>query len=83
MVGTAAVVGYATLGAAYRHHRRSTPLALLTLGLLFIIQFYAVTAVAFGEVNPTLLTPEPIWNPLQWNMGWLNETLQRLRPGGG
>jgi spermidine/putrescine transport system permease protein len=52
------------------------------LVLLFIIPFYAVTAVAFGQVNPTLLTPEPIWNPLQWNMGWLNETLQRLRPGG-
>jgi ABC-type spermidine/putrescine transport system permease subunit I len=50
--------------------------------LLFIIPFYAVTAVAFGQVNPTLLTPEPIWNPLQWNLGWVNETLQRLRPGG-
>jgi spermidine/putrescine transport system permease protein len=50
--------------------------------LLFIIPFYAVTAVAFGQVNPTLLTPEPVWNPLQWNIGWMNEALTRLRPGG-
>ncbi len=50
--------------------------------LLFIIPFYAVTAVAFGQVNPILLTPEPIWNPLQWNVGWMNEALTRLRPGG-
>ena len=50
--------------------------------LLFIIPFYAVTAVAFGQVNPTLLTPEPVWNPLQWNVGWMSEALSRLRPGG-
>jgi spermidine/putrescine transport system permease protein len=50
--------------------------------LLFIIPFYAVTAVAFGQVNPTLLTPEPVWNPLQWNVGWMSEALTRLRPGG-
>jgi len=50
--------------------------------LLFIIPFYAVTAVAFGQVNPTLLTPEPVWNPLHWNVGWMSEALGRLRPGG-
>jgi putrescine transport system permease protein len=50
--------------------------------VLFIVPFYAVTAVAFGQVNPTLLTPEPIWNPLQWNAGWVTETLSRLEPGG-
>lgn len=36
LVGVAAVVGYATLGSSYRYHRRSLPLVLLTLGLLFL-----------------------------------------------
>jgi spermidine/putrescine transport system permease protein len=38
--------------------------------------------VAFGAVNSTLLTPIPIWNPLQWNVGWLGSALTRLEPGG-
>ena len=50
--------------------------------LLFIVPFYAVTAVAFGGVDPTLLTPIPVWNPLQWNVGWVNEAISRLLPGG-
>ena len=50
--------------------------------LLFIVPFYAVTAVAFGSVDPTLLTPIPVWNPLQWNAGWVGDALSRLEPGG-
>jgi ABC-type spermidine/putrescine transport system permease subunit I len=49
--------------------------------LLFIVPFYAVTAVAFGSVDPTLFTPIPIWNPLQWNAGWVGDALTRLEPG--
>ncbi len=52
------------------------------LVLLFIIPFYAVTAVAFGSVNSTLLTPIPAWNPAEWNVGWVSEALTRLEPGG-
>jgi ABC-type spermidine/putrescine transport system permease subunit I len=52
------------------------------LVILFIVPFYAVTAVAFGAVNSTLLTPIPVWNPLQWNVGWLGDALSRLEPGG-
>jgi spermidine/putrescine transport system permease protein len=48
--------------------------------LLFIIPFYAVTAVAFGSVDPILLTPIPAWNPLDWNIGWVSEALSRLSP---
>jgi spermidine/putrescine transport system permease protein len=33
-------------------------------------------------VDPILLSAVPIWNPLEWNVGWVNETLQRLSPGG-
>ena len=44
--------------------------------------FYAVLGVAFGTVDPILFQPVPIWNPLEWNVGWLQEALQRLAPGG-
>jgi putrescine transport system permease protein len=50
--------------------------------LLFIVPFYAVTAVAFGSVDPTLFTPIPAWNPLNWNVGWVSDALTRLQPGG-
>jgi ABC-type spermidine/putrescine transport system permease subunit I len=54
----------------------------LWLIILFVVPFYAVIGVAFGTVDPILLSAVPIWNPLQWNVGWVNETLQRLAPGG-
>jgi putrescine transport system permease protein len=49
--------------------------------VLFIVPFYAVTAVAFGTVSPILLTPVPVWNPLRWNIGWVSDALSRLQPG--
>ena len=54
----------------------------LWLIILFVVPFYAVIGVAFGTVDPILLSAVPIWNPLEWNVGWVNETLQRLSPGG-
>jgi putrescine transport system permease protein len=54
----------------------------LWLILLFAVPFYAVVAVAFGSVDPVLLQPVPVWNPLEWNVGWINEVLHRLAPGG-
>jgi putrescine transport system permease protein len=54
----------------------------LWLVLLFVVPFYAVLGVAFGTVDPILFQPVPIWNPLDWNVGWLNEVLGRLAPGG-
>jgi len=41
-----------------------------------------VTAVAFGSVDPTLLTPIPAWNPADWNTGWVSQALTWLQPGG-
>jgi hypothetical protein len=46
LVGVAAVVGYLTLGAGYRHHRRPLPLTLLTMGLILLAGAHAVTASA-------------------------------------
>jgi putrescine transport system permease protein len=50
--------------------------------VLFLVPFYAVVAVAFGTVDPVLLQPVPVWNPLEWNVGWITEVLDRLAPGG-
>ena len=38
--------------------------------------------MAFGSVDPTLFTPIPAWNPLDWNVGWVGDALTRLKPGG-
>ena len=50
--------------------------------VLFVVPFYAVIGVAFGAVDPNLQTAIPIWNPLQWNVGWVSDAISRLKPGG-
>jgi ABC-type spermidine/putrescine transport system permease subunit I len=55
---------------------------LVWLILLFVVPFYAVVSVALGTVDPILFQPVPIWNPLEWNVGWLVEVFERLAPGG-
>jgi ABC-type spermidine/putrescine transport system permease subunit I len=50
--------------------------------VLFLVPFYAVVAVAFGTVDPILGGAVPIWNPLEWNAGWILEVLEQLAPGG-
>jgi putrescine transport system permease protein len=50
--------------------------------LLFLIPFYAVVGVAFGNVDPNTLLPIPTWNPIDWNVGWVWAALQDLAPGG-
>jgi spermidine/putrescine transport system permease protein len=54
----------------------------LWLIILFVIPFYAVIGVAFGTIDPILLSAVPIWNPVEWNVGWVSEVLSRLEPGG-
>ena len=51
------------------------------LTLFFLVSFYAVICVAFGNQN-TLNEPIPIWNPLDWNVGYVSEVLQNIRDGG-
>jgi putrescine transport system permease protein len=55
---------------------------ILWLIVLFVVPFYAVVAVALGTVDPTLFQADPIWNPLDWNVGWILEVLDRFAPGG-
>ena len=47
----------------------------------FVMSVYAVMAVAFGEVDPILKRPLPIWNPLQWDTGAFSTVLHRVFGG--
>jgi spermidine/putrescine transport system permease protein len=51
------------------------------LSIFFLVAFYAVVCVAFGNTN-TLNEPVPTWNPLDWNVGYVSEVLQNIRDGG-
>src|SRR3954447_4031028 len=51
------------------------------LSVFFLCAFYAVMAVAFGNQD-TLSQPIPHWNPLDWNVGYLIETLRNFWEGG-
>jgi len=51
------------------------------LTVFFLIAFYAVICVAFGNQN-TLSEPVPFWNPLNWNVGYVLEVLRNIVQGG-
>jgi spermidine/putrescine transport system permease protein len=40
---------------------------IIWLALLFIVPFYAILAIAFGQVNQVFGYPMAVWNPLQWS----------------
>jgi ABC-type spermidine/putrescine transport system permease subunit I len=47
------------------------------LSIFFLVAFYAVVAVAFGNQD-TFSQPVPFWNPLDWNVGYAVEVVQNL-----
>jgi spermidine/putrescine transport system permease protein len=51
------------------------------LSVFFLVAMYAVLSVALGNQN-TLNQPIPYWNPLDWNVGYLLETLRNIWHGG-
>jgi ABC-type spermidine/putrescine transport system permease subunit I len=51
------------------------------LSLFFLVALYAVLCVALGNQN-TLSEPVPFWNPLDWNVGYLIQTLRNLWTNG-
>jgi putrescine transport system permease protein len=53
----------------------------LWLTLFFLLAFYVVLAVAFGNQD-TLSQPVPHWNPLDWNVGYAIDTLDNFFSGG-
>ena len=50
------------------------------LTIFFLLAFYAVVAVAFGNQN-TLSEPVPFWNPLDWNVGYMLDDPQNIWHG--
>jgi ABC-type spermidine/putrescine transport system permease subunit I len=50
------------------------------LSIFFLVAFYAVLAVAFGNQD-TLSQPVPFWNPLDWNVGYVLEMLKNIWHG--
>src|SRR5579859_5103598 len=40
---------------------------IIWLILLFIVPFYAVLAIAMGQLNRLFESPVPVWNPLNWS----------------
>jgi spermidine/putrescine transport system permease protein len=53
----------------------------LWLTVFFLIAFYAVLAVAFGNTN-TFNEVVPFWSPTQWNVGYVLEVLDNIWSGG-
>jgi len=51
------------------------------LSVFFLLAFYTVLCVAFGNQN-TLSEPIPFWNPLDWNVGYFLEVLRNIAEGG-
>jgi putrescine transport system permease protein len=51
------------------------------LSVFFLVAMYAVLCVALGNQD-TLSEPVPYWNPLDWNVGYLLETLRNIFTGG-
>ena len=51
------------------------------LSLFFIVAFYAVIAVAFGNQD-SFSQPVPFWNPLDWNVGYVLDVLRGIWHGG-
>jgi spermidine/putrescine transport system permease protein len=51
------------------------------LSIFFLVAMYAVLCVALGNQD-TLSEPVPFWNPLDWNVGYLLDTLENIFTGG-
>ncbi|HEX6024033.1 MAG TPA: ABC transporter permease [Solirubrobacter sp.] len=51
------------------------------LAAFFLIAFYAIVAVGFGNVTD-VYEPVPHWNPIDWNVGYMLQALEHVAPGG-
>jgi spermidine/putrescine transport system permease protein len=51
---------------------------IIWLTLLFIVPFYAVIAIAAGQLNAILRVPMAAWNPLDWTSGNVTTVIHEL-----
>jgi ABC-type spermidine/putrescine transport system permease subunit I len=48
------------------------------LALLFVAPMYVVMAILFGQVDPILRRPVPVWNPARWDVSQLRYVLGHI-----
>jgi spermidine/putrescine transport system permease protein len=46
----------------------AAPATIWLIGL-FVVPFYVIVSIAFGDLDPIFLTPIPVYNPLHWDAG--------------
>jgi ABC-type spermidine/putrescine transport system permease subunit I len=46
--------------------------------LFFLVPFYAVLSVAFGDIDPIFGNAVPVWNPYRWNTIAFGDVLDRV-----
>ena len=49
--------------------------------VLFVVPFYALVCVAFGDIDPVFRNAVPAWNPLDWSFGTAGEVLGEIFGG--
>ncbi|MDR2984673.1 MAG: hypothetical protein LBV34_07500, partial [Nocardiopsaceae bacterium] len=52
------------------------------LALLFLVPFYAVLAIAAGQLNQLFGTPIAVWNPLHWSSSNLSRAWHDIAGSG-
>jgi ABC-type spermidine/putrescine transport system, permease component I len=52
--------------------------ASLWLLLFFVLPFYVILSVAFGRLDQLFLTAEPVYNPVQWDLGSFHDVIKQL-----
>jgi ABC-type spermidine/putrescine transport system permease subunit I len=52
--------------------------AALWLLAFFVVPFFVIMAIAFGGLDPVFLTPEPRYNPLDWQFGSFVDVVSQL-----
>jgi ABC-type spermidine/putrescine transport system permease subunit I len=50
--------------------------------VLFVLPFYAIAAVAFGQLDPIFAASAPTWNPLEWDYTAFGQIIHELVSGG-
>jgi spermidine/putrescine transport system permease protein len=56
--------------------------ATLWLLAFFVVPFYVILAIAFGELDPIFLTPVPVYNPASWSFGAFGDVVSQISTSG-
>ena len=59
----------------------AAPATLWLIGL-FVVPFYVIVSIAFGDLDQIFLTPIPVYNPLHWDTGAFGTLLGDIFTGG-